>query len=313
MISKILIVDPLTLLGRELLHCLEDAGDLNPEVEYRHTSPDDEHQIAELGAMPALVPPITAVEELAGIDVVVIASDTETERTAHIETLLANHPEVAVIDVGRLPLLRAVTFPTTSLGPTDDGERHLRVAHPALEAAALVTRALSPLAPVRGALAAVDPVSIGGRNAIEALAQQAARRLQGGNPDQLVGGHVLAFNQVAVDTDALADEAGTVLPELPMAVTRTLSGCFHGHVAHLCFELGDPVDDFELRELLDDRIEIVLTETPIRLDDVVDRDQVLLTLPQLSADRRLVAFTALVDGLRVGGAMSAVAILRSMS
>ncbi len=50
MASKILIIDPLTLVGREFIRCLEDAPDLAVEVDYRHTSTDDEHQIAELGA-----------------------------------------------------------------------------------------------------------------------------------------------------------------------------------------------------------------------------------------------------------------------
>ena len=49
------------------------------------------------------------------------------------------------------------------------------------------------------------------------------------------------------------------------------------------------------------------------LDLVPDRDQVLLTQPQISPDRRVVAATAMVDGLRLGGAVTAVEILRSMT
>jgi len=80
MSSKILIVDPLTLLGREFTRCLEEAPDLTLEVEYRHTSTDDEHQIAELEAHPALVPPLEGPDEIANAGIVVVTSDTETER-----------------------------------------------------------------------------------------------------------------------------------------------------------------------------------------------------------------------------------------
>ena len=312
MISKILIVDPLTLLGRELLRCLEESPDLGFEIEYRHTSPDDEHQIAELAAAPALVAPLEAGEALAGIEVVVIASDAESERTAHLERMLAAHPEVAVVDVGRLQSLRELTVPAVGLATADGGDRHLRVAHPALAAAAVVVRALNPLDPIRAVVAAVEPVSGAGRDAIETLAHQAARRLQGGTPDHLLDGHVRAFSQISVSPDALAEEAAVILPGLSSTVTLTLGGCFHGHLAHIALELADPVDDFELRDLLEDRSEIVLVESPLKLDDVVDSDQVLLSLPQLSSDRRVVAFTAMVDGLRIGGAATAVAILRSM-
>ena len=137
--------------------------------------------------------------------------------------------------------------------------------------------------------------------------------MQGGDPDHAIDGHVLAFNQVAVDADALIEEAAELIPEVPLAVTRTLAGCFHGHVAHLAIELAEPVDDPELREAFDTATDIVVGEAPISLAVVPDRDHALLTPPQLSPDRRIVALTAMVDGLRLGGALTAVEILRAMT
>ena len=72
------------------------------------------------------------------------------------------------------------------------------------------------------------------------------------------------------------------------------------------------MDEPEIRDLLDEEPSIVLVEAPLRLDDATNRDQVLVTLPQLSADRRIVAFTAMVDGLRIGGALTALDIVRAM-
>jgi len=313
MASKILIVDPLTLIGREFIRCLEDAPDLAVEVDYRHTSTDDEQQIAELGARPALVPPLDDPEEIAGPNIVIVTSDTETERTGHLEDLLIRHPEVTLVDVSRLPRLADLTAPAVGDTATRTDRWHLRIAHPALVAAAKVLSALRPLAPVRGSVAAVDPVSTFGRGALETLVHQAGRRMQGGVPDHAIDGHVLAFNQVAVDADALTEEAADLIPEVPLAVTRTLTGSFHGHVAHLVIELAEPVDDPELRDAFEATTDIVVGETPISLELVPDRDHALLTPPQLSPDRRIVAVTAMVDGLRLGGALTAVDILRAMT
>ena len=95
MSSKILIVDPLTLIGRELTRCLDDAPDLAFEIDYRHTAMDDEVQITELGAQPALVPPLAGPEDIADAGIIVVTTDTETERTRHLEDLLVTklgHP-----------------------------------------------------------------------------------------------------------------------------------------------------------------------------------------------------------------------------
>jgi len=313
MASKILIVDPLTLIGRELARCIEATPDLSVEIDYRHTADDDEHQIAELGAEPALVPPLDDPDDVAGAGIVVITSDTETERIGHMENLLIRHPEISVVDVSRLPRLTELTSPALPETAMGMDRLHLRVAHPALAAAAAVLTALRPLEPRRGSVAAVDPVSTFGRGALETLVHQAGRRMQGGDPDHTIGGHVLAFNQVTVDSDELTIDASELFPDFPLAVTRTLSGCFHGHVAHLSIELAEPVDDPELREAFEITGSIILGDPPMGLELVPDRDQILVTQPQMSPDRRVVAVTALVDGLRIGGALTAVEIVRTMT
>lgn len=313
MASKILIVDPLTLLGRELARCIEATPDLAFEIAYRHTAADDEQQIAELGAEPALVPPLEDSDDTGGAGIIVVTSDAETERTGLLENLMIRHPEVTVIDVSRMPSLTDLTSPATGSSALTAERCHLRVAHPALAATASVLNALRPLDPIRGCVAAVDPVSTFGREAIEVLVHQAGRRMQGGTPDHAIDGHTLAFNQVAVESDALTEEAAELFRDIPLAVTRTLAGNFHGHLAHLAIELADPVDDPDLRDAFEAASQVVLGEVPISLDLVPDRDHVLLSQPQISPDRRMVAMTAMVDGLRIGGAVTAVEILRSMT
>ncbi len=147
MASKILIVDPLTLLGREFSRCLENAPELGIEIDYRHTAEDDEVQISELGAKPALVSPLDDPDEVADAPIVVITTDHETERTRHLEDLLIRHPEITLLDVGRLPCLAELTRPATGATVVGADRAPLRVAHPALAATELVLTALKNLRP----------------------------------------------------------------------------------------------------------------------------------------------------------------------
>jgi len=312
MSTRILIIDPLTLLGREFLRCLEDATDVHLEVDYRHTADDDELQIAELAAEPALVPPLAGPDQLTDAGIVVIASDRETDRTRHLEDLLVRHPDVAVVDMGRLDGLADFTHPAAGAASVSGGGRRFRTAQPALVATAMVLETVGPLEPVRASLAVVDPVSIHGRDAIDTLVHQAGHRMQGGIPDHMIDNQVLAFSQVAMDADTLMEEAAELIPNIPLALSRTAVGCFHGHVGHLGLEFAEPVDDPELRELIETRPTIVLSDLPLSLAAVADRDQVLLAQPQLSPDRRMAAMTVMVDGLRIGGASTALDIVRAM-
>ena len=69
--TKILVLDPLTLAGKELLRCDERLASIGGELDFRHTGLDDESQIAEMGSRPALVPPLNAPEDLMDVDVIV--------------------------------------------------------------------------------------------------------------------------------------------------------------------------------------------------------------------------------------------------
>ena len=53
-------------------------------------------------------------------------------------------------------------------------------------------------------------------------------------------------------------------------------------------------------------------DLPLSLDACVESGLVALSMPRLSRDGRLLAVTAMVDGLRVGGAATALQILRSL-
>ena len=310
MSSTTLILDPLTLEGRELMRCSDRLEGTVGEWDFRHTDLDEEHQIADMIAGPALVPPLDGPEDLENADVIVVASDGWSSRHEHLLTYLDDHPEIALVDLSGFENLRDRTTP--SIGEVGSDSRQLRVAHPALFAVSRVAEVLSHFGTLRGTLAVVDPASIHGREGIELLARQAAQRIQGAHVDDRIHGHVLAFNAVAVQNDEVQEDASVVLPDLPLAVTRTLSGSFHGHLAHLGLSFERRLEMHEVRDALDQAEALEISPLPLSLGSVPDTDQVLVTPPWLSPDGTQLALTMMADGLRVGGALTAVEILEAL-
>ncbi|PWB71211.1 MAG: hypothetical protein C3F15_12965 [Holophagae bacterium] len=308
---KIQIIDPLTLLGREVLALL--AGDplLAGDLSYHHTADDDEQQIAELAGEPALVPPIDDASDLEGVDAVLVASDMPTARLLHVSRFSESHPDIPIVVLGRLPGDWAELPPAAGGGP-DQSAVHVRVAHPALVALWTVAGALERLTPTQAAVAALEPVSAGGTADVERLARQAAQRLQGAAVEELIEDHVLAFNLVAADDEDLNRDAALLLPALEVAATRTATGCFHGHVAQLAIFFEDAVEEHQVLEALREDERIAEPDLPLSLDACVESSLVALSMPRLSNDGRVLAVTAMVDGLRVGGAATALQILRSL-
>ena len=308
--SKTLILDPLTLRGRELLLCSDQLDGIVGEWDFRHTDLDEEHQIADMSAGPALAPPLEGPDDFVGADAIVVASDGWSSRHEHLLAHLDNNPETILLDLTGLENLRDRTTP--SIGDVGPDSRQLRVAHPALFATSRVVEVLSHLSALRGSLAVVDPASAFGREAIEIIARQAAQRMQGAQADDRIHGHVLAFNAVAVESDELQEDASLILPDLPLAITRTLSGSFHGHLAHLGLSFERRVEPDDVRDVLAQAEGIEIESLPISLDSVPNRDHVVVTPPSLSPDGTQLALTMMADGLRVGGALTAVEILESL-
>ncbi|MCJ7755583.1 MAG: hypothetical protein MUP13_13550 [Thermoanaerobaculales bacterium] len=310
MSQRILLLDPLTLAGREFLNSGDLLDRLGLDIEFRHTAVDDEHQITEWAGGPALVPALDSTGDLEGYDVIVVASDAQGSRHDHLFEFLDRNPDVAVVDLARLPALLEHTTP--SVGGAVETSRHLRVAHPALVATSRLVEVLADFGDIRGTLAIVDPVSIYGREAIELLARQTATRLQGEPVTELIYGHVRTFNVIAIDAFDLQEEAAQVMPNVPLAVTHSLSGVFHGHLAHLGLVFSERVDPDDIRDALSQTEGIEISDLPVSLDAVPDRDFAVITPLVMSPDGRQLAVTIMADGLRIGGALTAIDILASL-
>jgi hypothetical protein len=309
--TRILIVDPLTLLGRELLRVLQLDAELSRSVAYGHTDLDDEHQISELAGDPALVPPIEGPADFESAELLLVASTQANPRLKHLVRFMDDHPATPTVVVGRSAGLWEQTRPATGAALSWDS-LHVRVAHPALIALSTILEALGDFEPVWASVAAVEPVSSLGQEEIARMARQAAQRLSGAPVEELIDDHILAFNLVGVETDDLVHEAAILMPNIELVVTRTASGCFHGHTAHIGVGFRAPVDRNEVLDSLSRNPLIAEPDLPLTLDSRTDTDQVGLTPPVLSSGGRVLAVTAMVDGLRIGGAVTALEILRSM-
>ncbi len=310
--GSIALIDPLTLLGHEVLQRMQGLPQLGAGLLLLHTRLEEEHEIAEIGDSPRLVPPLMEEGDLEGCAAVVVASDTPSERLSRLLPFLDRNPDLPVVDLSRLELLWEKTVPLAAPAPRRPAPPAVRVAHPCLVATHHIVQALRDLGPTAITLTALEPASIHGKAGVQGLARQAAARLRGEPPGDLVGGETLAFSLVALPADELMEEASLILQGLQVTVGRGAGGWFHGHAVLLGISFTEPVEESDLLERWMAAEPIAMEENRLRLDAVTDREAVLVGTPCLSADGRTVAVTAMVDGLVVGGALTAVELLMSL-
>jgi hypothetical protein len=309
---KLCLIDPLTLHGRELLRLLAEHPGLANEIQYTHTDTDEEHQIAELDGNPALVPPLDSVDELEGCGVIIVCSDHDSPRFDHLEQLLETSPDTVLVDMSRLERFWDLTQPAVGGVVTPPSPPRLRVAHPALIATHCLLDELRPHDPTGITVTGIEPVSTLGRQAIAMLAQQAAQRLQGQDVSERIGEQILAFNLIVELGDRLTEEAAQILECPKVAFSLIRSGCFHGHLAQIGVHLKEAVSELELLDAWEADPRISLNEAPLAIDSVIDCEQVVVTPPSISPDRHTISVTAMVDGLLIGGALTALEIAQGV-
>ena len=310
MSRNVLILDPLTLIGRELLACLEDRAS-GLALTFAHTAIDDEHQIADLAGQAGLVPPLDDLSALDRADLVVVTSDQESDRLRAVGRWVADHPGARVVDLGRTATLRRVTRPWCAGPPPADATK-FRIAHPAVAAAGRLAVALESLGVTAGHLIAVDPTSHRGRDPVEVLARQGRARLQGQSVTETIDGHVLAFGYIAIDADELQDEADVALGP-GWTTDHALVGCFHGHVAHVVIDLERAIDENTFRDLMTTDDDLEVHPRPLALDTVPDADRVFVATPRIASDGRRVGTVMMMDGLRFGGAVTGAELIDRLS
>ncbi len=301
------ILDPLTLMGQELTTEIKRRF---PEADLSlfHTTDDEEHQISDLGGQAALVPPLGTAEALAEFDVVMLATDRISPRLKVLEQALKDNGTLLFIDASSLGHYRHLTSPALNADAVISGAR-LRPAHPSIVVADGVLRALAAYKPTALTIAAIEPVSIYGKEAVTTLAHQAAQRLQGDDVTEKIDKHIAAFNMTAVSGVDLVNEASDLFPGLEIAATRTLGGCFHGHLVILSLTFASPLPMKAAVRALKNTPGLSIKKSPLNIDGVSDRDGICLTQLEASPGGQMLTLQAMVDGLKIGGAVTIATML----
>lgn len=301
------ILDPLTLMGQELTTELERSF---PEAELGlfHTSEDDEHQIAEIGGQAAMVPPLAEGASLSEYDVVILAADRTSPRLKVLEQALEDDGALVFIDASSIGHYRHLTSPALNADAMTSGAR-LCPAHPSIVVADCVLRALATFKPTTLTIAAIEPVSIYGKDAVTTLAHQAAQRLQGDTVSEKINKNIAAFNMTAVSGADLGKEASLLFSDLEVAATRTLGGCFHGHLVILSLTFASAVSVTPAVRALKQAPGLSIKKSSLSIDGVSDREGICVTQVEVSPGGQMLTLQAMVDGLQIGGAVTVASML----
>jgi|GEM_PF-2449773 len=302
------ILDPLTLMGQGLITELELSFP-EAELDLFHTAEDDEHQIAEIGGQAAMVPPLDEGASLSEYDVVILAADRTSPRLKMLEQALEDEGEFIFIDASSLGHYRHLTSPALNADAMTSGAR-LCPANPTIVVADCVLRALAAFEPTALTIAAIEPVSIYGKEAVTTLAHQAAQRLQGDTVSEKINKNIAAFNMTAVSGAELVKEASSLFPDLEVAATRTLGGCFHGHLAILSLTFAAPLPLKTAIRALKKAPGLSIKKSSLSVDGASDREGVCVTQVEASSGGQILTLQAIVDGLQIGGAATVAAILK---
>ena len=306
--SKIILIDPMTLVGRETLAELGERAFRFDEVSLYHTSDIEEHQVTAAGGSAMLVSRIRASDDLAGADIIVLCSAAEHESLDFLDRVLEAEPDLLFVDASQIARYRHLGIPLAA-GRVVPTERRLRLADPSLVMTARLLEALDAFRYSSISLTSVQPASALGEDGIETLARQSASRLRGENLPN--GERVLAFNMQAVDPAELRRDAALLFPGVELTVSLVTGSCFHGHLLHLGLSLEESVNIDEVEVSLRASELLRRVDFPVDLNEVPDRQQVLVAEVQLSDDGKQLLLQAMADGSRVGGAMILADLLES--
>ena len=306
-LPPIVLLEPQSLLGRELLQLMEER-DLRPErLVCRHLGGEPEHRVTEILGSAEVVPPLGEGALPAG-SVVVIAAPPEGEVRERLESALAADPTLPVLDIAGTGLVEG---PVLAGAPAvrPDPPRAV-VASPGAAVAYRLARPLREFGIEAVWVAVAVPASAEGMEAVEALARHARGRLQGAGGEPK--GAWAAFDLLTGWSGRTGRELAALLPGTAVAAVEARAGTFHGWAVHVGVRFGAAVDGSAVREAWESVEGLELAGEPLRLTAVTESDAVHVATPVLSADGRTLAVTALADGLRVGGAATALEILPAL-
>lgn len=297
----IALIGATSMLGRELTEALAETSAIE-ELRLLHGRIEVEgHDIVQIAGHASLATAIDGDDALEGLEVAIVLDHIEGHGARRLAQAMDAGLQVLVVDTAHAPdleleVLRAGDFP--------EFLQH-RLPAPELHAASLLAELFEPDLE-HLTLFSQRPASIRGNEGVEDFAKAVTARMSGQpiSPDSPP-----AFDTRIVDDPIFEADAMTLFPTLEPLVRALASSCFHGHWAQLSLGLQRSLHRQEVLELMQGSDALVLHESDLHVQSVVESDAIHCALPSLSSDGRRVAFDLAFDGLRVGAANRVIALL----
>jgi len=306
---SIAIVDPATLLGKELRDRVAERRERFTDVRLLASDEERAGAVTEIGREAAIVGLATEVE-LSGLAAVIFCDPGA--RSRELAAVLAD-PSFAVFLHGGPERVEGEPAVYGRPSAAALSAPLLVSPHPVAIATALLAGALEELGVRSLAVGAVLPVSTDDESALEELFSEARAVLSFEKPPRSRHGEQLAFNLLpAPDVAERAEaELGRLLEGgSEVSVLASRAGVFHGVSLQLHLELERSIDESTLRKRLRAVPALEIARKSAQASPVrhAGGETIVVGETRVLPGGRRVALTAVIDNLVRGGALNALEI-----
>lgn len=315
-LPRFAIVNPLSLVGKELRAILHQRGTLFSHVDLLDTTGEAEGTLTDVADEAAVVNSVRP-DSFEDVDLVFYCG-AGTDDESWVETLTT----ARVIDLtGRLTGARQIVAGVNSQSIGESGS--LASPHPATVVLAHLFHALATQGAISAASATIlQPASMYDQKGVDELFAQTIASLNLQSQPREVFDRQLAFNHYTASGAAelestIAEQLASVLGStLPGALSLIQSTSFHGLSVNLFVRFEAGVEPDALRTVLagNPAIEIREGEDSASTVDAAGIDEILIgRIQEHSAIPNALSVWAVVDNLRRGTALNAVLIAEELT
>lgn len=315
---KLTLIEPTTLLGRELREHLGEHAGRFTELELVTSTEELKGTLTEIGGTATLVKGLV-IDDLEGAGVVVYCgSDPAESERLYEQTDRQSHWITAAQSSGSAESTTVVAG-TVASGDRDNDDGGLEAGlysspHPATVLLARLAAPLRPMGLSRMSATVIEPASMEDEGGIQEVFEQSRALLNFATPPTDIFGHQHAFNIVpSVRSGArVADEVHTLLADVEVSVHLLSAGLFHACSASVELAFRDPVSPEDVRAALLESEPFAEAERPDTLGpvDAAGSEKILFGgIDPLPHHPNSLRIWLVMDNLTVGGAHNVLSIL----
>lgn len=314
--SRIALIDPETLLGKELRELLEPRDDLVSDLRLLATGEEDFATLTTVGDAAAVVTRVSPLE-LEGIDLAIFCGTMESTRpllgALPAETTAIVLSPDATPEDGRAVIAglndEAVEPGTVLVSP-----------HPAAILLGHLLAASADLEPRQAVATIIEPTSVFGETGLDELLEDTRRVLSmRGEPEEPFFGRQLAFNLLPSQrrgATVVRQLEACLAERVPTTVQLLQGAVFHGLSASLWLHLGkETVTPEGVTEILATSPRIEVAPEPELLGPIDATRSSSLVVGEVRADHSSAGgfwIWSVMDNLVRGGAVNAVEIAEAL-